>query len=81
MFFSIIKAITRIFVLRESKKFLVFLFTAVLSILLPSELSRTKGRHFEMFLAKFDISIFTHGYESLWLNLNIVLFRNIRRDL
>ena len=29
-FLSIIKAITRLFVLRESKRFLVFLFTAVL---------------------------------------------------
>ena len=51
------------------------------AILLSSELSLTKGRHFEMFLATFDISIFTHWYESLWLNLNIVLFRNIRWDL
>ena len=48
-----------------------------LSILLSSEVSLTKGRHFEMFLATFDISIFTHGYESIWLNSNIVLFRNL----
>ena len=30
MFFRIIKAITRLFVLREAKRFLVLLFTAVL---------------------------------------------------
>ena len=52
-----------------------------MSILLSSELSLTKGRHFEMFLATFDISILTHGYESIWLNLNIVLFKNLPGDL
>ena len=48
------------------------------AILLSSVLSRSKGRHFETFLATFDLSTFTHGYEALWLNLNIVLFiRNL----
>ena len=51
---------------------------ALKTAILSSELSCTKGHHFEMFLARFDISIFTHGYKSLWLNSNIVLYRNIR---
>ena len=63
MFFSIIKAITRLFVLQESKLkvscfalYCCALKTAIL--LLSSEVSGRKGRHFEMFLA-------THGYESM----------------
>ena len=76
---SISKAITQLFFARFKKVFHSALYCCALKteILLSRELSRTKGRHFEMFLVTFDISIFTHGYESIWLSLNILLFRKL----